>query len=70
MGIVVQATHLQLHQSVAMKFLLPEVLANQQAVQRFLREAQAATKPTAPAAQQRTPPTKAHADDGVLDTRN
>ena len=44
MGIVVQATHLQLYQSVAVKFLLPEVLANQQVVQRFLREAQAAVR--------------------------
>jgi eukaryotic-like serine/threonine-protein kinase len=44
MGIVVQATHLQLHQPVAMKFLLPEVLGNQQVVQRFLREAQAAVR--------------------------
>src|ERR1041384_7316482 len=44
MGVVVQATHLQLHQSVAMKFLLPEVLANHQVVQRFLREAQAAVR--------------------------
>jgi serine/threonine-protein kinase len=44
MGIVVKATHLQLHQAVAMKFLLPEVLGNQQIVQRFLREAQAAVR--------------------------
>ena len=44
MGVVVQATHLQLHQAVAMKFLLPEVLGNQQVVQRFLREAQAAVR--------------------------
>jgi serine/threonine protein kinase len=44
MGIVVQVMHLQLHQSVAMKFLLPEVLANKQVVQRFLREAQAAVR--------------------------
>jgi serine/threonine-protein kinase len=44
MGVVVQAMHLQLHQPVAMKFLLPEVLANQQVVQRFLREAQAAVR--------------------------
>jgi len=44
MGIVVQAMHLQLHQPVAMKFLLPEVLGNQQVVQRFLREAQAAVR--------------------------
>jgi eukaryotic-like serine/threonine-protein kinase len=44
MGIVVQAMHLQLHQPVAMKFLLPEVLGNQEVVQRFLREAQAAVR--------------------------
>jgi len=44
MGVVVQATHLQLGQPVAMKFLLPEVLANTQVVQRFLREAQAAVQ--------------------------
>jgi serine/threonine-protein kinase len=44
MGIVVQAMHLQLHTPVAMKFLLPEVLANQQIVQRFFREAQAAVR--------------------------
>src|SRR5436305_11012902 len=36
--------HLQLNQPVAMKFLLPEVLGNQQIVQRFLREAQAAVR--------------------------
>jgi serine/threonine-protein kinase len=44
MGVVVKAMHLQLHQPVAMKFLLPEVLGNQQVVQRFLREAQAAVR--------------------------
>jgi serine/threonine protein kinase len=44
MGIVVKAMHLQLQQPVAMKFLLPEVLGNQQIVQRFLREAQAAVR--------------------------
>jgi len=44
MGIVVQAMHLQLHQPVAMKFLLSDVLGNQQIVQRFLREAQAAVR--------------------------
>jgi len=44
MGVVVKAMHLQLNQPVAMKFLLPEVLGNQQIVQRFLREAQAAVR--------------------------
>jgi eukaryotic-like serine/threonine-protein kinase len=44
MGIVVQAMHLQLGQSVAVKFLLPEVLDKDELVQRFLREAQAAVR--------------------------
>src|SRR5215468_5144695 len=44
MGVVVQAMHLQLNQPVAMKFLLPEVLGNDQVVERFLREAQAAVR--------------------------
>ncbi|HEX2690526.1 MAG TPA: protein kinase, partial [Kofleriaceae bacterium] len=44
MGIVMQAMHLQLQQPVAMKLLLPEVLGNQQVIQRFLREAQAAVR--------------------------
>jgi len=44
MGVVVQAMHLQLHQPVAMKFLLPEVLTDPQVVQRFLREAQAVAR--------------------------
>jgi serine/threonine protein kinase len=44
MGVVIAATHLQLQQLVAMKFLLPEMLGNVQVVQRFLREAQAAVR--------------------------
>jgi eukaryotic-like serine/threonine-protein kinase len=44
MGVVVQATHLQLGQPVALKFLLPEVLGNPDIVARFLREAQAAVR--------------------------
>ena len=44
MGVVVQATHLQLGQAVAVKFLLPEVLHNPDIVQRFLREAQNAVR--------------------------
>jgi serine/threonine protein kinase len=44
MGVVVQATHLQLGQAVAVKFLLPEVLSNHDIVHRFLREAQAAVR--------------------------
>ncbi len=44
MGVVVAATHMQLDQKVALKFLLPEAMGNQEAVQRFLREARAAVK--------------------------
>lgn len=44
MGIVVQATHIQLDERVALKFLLPEALANPEAVHRFEREARAAVK--------------------------
>jgi eukaryotic-like serine/threonine-protein kinase len=44
MGVVVAAQHLALDQKVAIKFLLPEVLGNEEAVGRFMREAQAAVK--------------------------
>jgi tRNA A-37 threonylcarbamoyl transferase component Bud32 len=44
MGAVVGARHLQLDERVAIKFLLPEMLANEEIVQRFLREARAAIK--------------------------
>jgi eukaryotic-like serine/threonine-protein kinase len=44
MGVVVAAKHLQLEQKVALKFLLPEALGNQDAVLRFEREARAAVK--------------------------
>src|SRR6185295_3411573 len=44
MGIVVAATHLQLDERVALKFLLPEALSNPEAVERFTREARAAVK--------------------------
>jgi serine/threonine protein kinase len=42
MGVVVAAHHLQLDQRVALKFLLPEILSNPEAVARFVQEAQAA----------------------------
>jgi serine/threonine-protein kinase len=42
MGVVVAATHQTLHQRVAVKLLLPGVLANPDTVERFLREARAA----------------------------
>jgi eukaryotic-like serine/threonine-protein kinase len=44
MGVVVAATHLQLEERVALKFLLPDALANPEAVERFAREARAAVK--------------------------
>jgi eukaryotic-like serine/threonine-protein kinase len=44
MGVVVAAHHLQLDQRVAIKFLLPEALANSEVVARFAREARAAVK--------------------------
>src|ERR1700760_4922495 len=44
MGVVVAATHIQLEERVALKFLLPEALGNGEAVARFAREARAAVK--------------------------
>jgi eukaryotic-like serine/threonine-protein kinase len=44
MGVVVAAHHLHLDERVAIKFLLPEMLGNQDAVMRFAREARAAVK--------------------------
>ncbi|MDP9001048.1 MAG: protein kinase [Myxococcota bacterium] len=44
MGVVVSARHLQLDERVAIKFLLPHLFADQEAVGRFLREARAAVK--------------------------
>ncbi|MFH0900404.1 MAG: serine/threonine-protein kinase [Pseudomonadota bacterium] len=44
LGIVVAATHLQLGQLVALKFMLPQAMTAPEAVQRFLREAQAAVR--------------------------
>ena len=44
MGIVVGATHLQLDQKVAIKFLLPQALENRETLARFLREARAAVR--------------------------
>src|SRR3954463_10481839 len=44
MGIVVAATHLQLDQRVALKFLLPEAMASPEIVERFAREARSAAK--------------------------
>jgi eukaryotic-like serine/threonine-protein kinase len=42
MGVVVSARHLDLQQTVALKFMLPSALPDQAAGDRFLREAQAA----------------------------
>ncbi len=44
MGVVVAATHTQLDQKVAIKFLLPSMITNREVVERFQREARAAAK--------------------------
>jgi serine/threonine-protein kinase len=44
MGVVVAARHVQLEERVAIKFLLPHMLGEAVAVQRFLREAKAAVR--------------------------
>jgi eukaryotic-like serine/threonine-protein kinase len=44
MGVVVAATHLQLDERFALKFMLPWALADQGAVERFAREARAAVR--------------------------
>ena len=44
MGVVVAATHEQLDEKVALKFLRPVVASNPEVVQRFVREARAAVK--------------------------
>jgi len=44
MGIVVAATHVELQERRALKFLLPNALANPEAIERFMREARAASR--------------------------
>ncbi len=44
MGVVVSAEHIELSQKVAVKFMLPTMLDNAEAVERFLREARAAVR--------------------------
>jgi serine/threonine-protein kinase len=44
MGVVVAASHIELDTLVALKFLLPTLLSNQEAVARFARESRAAVK--------------------------
>jgi tRNA A-37 threonylcarbamoyl transferase component Bud32 len=44
MGVVVAAWHLRLEQRVAIKILRPELIQNHEVVERFLREARAASK--------------------------
>jgi serine/threonine-protein kinase len=44
MGVVVAATHLQLDEHVALKFLLPDAVRQPEVVERFAREARAASK--------------------------
>ena len=44
MGVVVAATHLDLDQPVALKFILPQALSGKGNVERFMREARAAVR--------------------------
>src|SRR5262249_52659523 len=44
MGVVVAATHLQLEQRIALKFVLPEAVQSRETVEPFSREAKAAVK--------------------------
>jgi serine/threonine-protein kinase len=44
MGVVVAATHIQLDQKVALKFMLPQGLVHPALVERFVREARAAVR--------------------------
>jgi tRNA A-37 threonylcarbamoyl transferase component Bud32 len=44
MGVVVAATHMQLDQRVALKFMLPWALQNKMAVERFTRESKACVR--------------------------
>src|SRR5688500_8269475 len=44
MGVVLEATHLELEERVALKFLLPERAQSKRGVARFLREARAAMR--------------------------
>ena len=46
MGVVVAATHTQLDQRVALKFVLPHMLAGEVSVERFFREARSTAKLT------------------------
>ena len=46
MGMVVLATHMELDQAVAIKFMLPAALESQEAAARFMREARAAGRLT------------------------
>lgn len=48
MGAVVAATHLELHQQVAIKVLLPATAKSEEAITRFLREGRAAARLTSP----------------------
>src|ERR1700683_5009999 len=44
MGIVAAATHLRLHQPVAIKFALPSILESKEGAERFMREARTAVR--------------------------
>jgi serine/threonine-protein kinase len=44
MGVVVEATHVELNEARAIKFMLPDALENAESVERFLREARASSR--------------------------
>src|ERR1700722_6170790 len=44
MGVVVEATHLELQEPRAIKIMLPEALEEKEAVERFMREARASSR--------------------------
>ncbi len=48
MGMVVAATHVALHQTVAIKLMLPTALSSGEAIERFLREGRAVAKLRSP----------------------
>ncbi len=62
MGIVVAATHEGLDQKVAIKFLAPEAIRNQEVVERFMREAKVAAKMKSEHVAQRAPTSGASTD--------
>ena len=56
MGVVYEATHIDLEQRVAIKLLHPELRSQGELVERFLREGRAASKIVEPSRPMRTKP--------------